>query len=258
MPQKTNRSKKRINNMRKLIYIIVFISLFCKVSAQKLPERSLVRKGNRAYNKGDYESSKVRYEEALKYAPTSFETNYNLSNALYKTEKYEQSEEQFKKVTVDSLQVDSLRAIAHYNLGNSQFKQEKYQEALESYKQSLRLNPSDMETKYNYAYTKKLLDDNKDKDDQDKDNEDEDENKDQDKKDSEENQDKSDQEENPQDKDKGDEEKDEKDSEPQPTETGISPKEQEQMLEAIQAQEDKTQDKLKDKKGVIVRGKKSW
>ena len=30
------------------------------------------------------------------------------------------------------------------------------------------------------------------------------------------------------------------------------------MLEAIQAQEDKTQDKLKDKKGVIIRGGKNW
>ena len=30
------------------------------------------------------------------------------------------------------------------------------------------------------------------------------------------------------------------------------------MLEAIQAQEDKTQDKLKEKTGVLVRGKKNW
>jgi hypothetical protein len=30
------------------------------------------------------------------------------------------------------------------------------------------------------------------------------------------------------------------------------------MLEAIQAQEDKTQDKLKEKKGVLIRGGKNW
>ena len=51
---------------------------------------------------------------------------------------------------------------AFYNLGNAQFKQQKYKEALESYKQSLRLNPADQQAKYNYAYTKRLLDDNKD------------------------------------------------------------------------------------------------
>ena len=31
-----------------------------------------------------------------------------------------------------------------------------------------------------------------------------------------------------------------------------------QMLDAIQAQEDKTQEKLKEKQGVVVRGKKNW
>ena len=34
--------------------------------------------------------------------------------------------------------------------------------------------------------------------------------------------------------------------------------EQQQMLDAIQAQEDKTQEKLKEKQGVVVRGKKNW
>ena len=45
---------------------------------------------------------------------------------------------------------------------------------------------------------------------------------------------------------------------PQPLPAGISEQEQQQMLDAIQAQEDKTQDKLKEKQGVIVRGKKNW
>ena len=39
---------------------------------------------------------------------------------------------------------------------------------------------------------------------------------------------------------------------------GISPQEQEAMLDAIQAQEDKTQEKVKEKQGVIVRGSKNW
>ena len=39
---------------------------------------------------------------------------------------------------------------------------------------------------------------------------------------------------------------------------GISPQEQEQILDAIQAQEDKTQEKLKEKRGVVVRGRKNW
>ena len=61
--------------------------------------------------------------------------------------------------------------------------------------------------------------------------------------------------EQPQDSDKPDSD----DRQPgQPRESGISPEEQERMLDAIQTQEDKTQEKLKEKAGVVVRGNKNW
>lgn len=265
--------------MYKLLYIILFLFAAAGAQAQQLPERSLVRKGNRQYNKGNYEQSIGRYEQALQAAPGQFEAIYNLGNALYKAERFDRAEQTMQQAAADSLRADTERAEAFYNLGNAQFKQQKYQEALESYKQSLRLNPSDMEAKYNYAYTKRLLDQNKnggggggnDQKDQDKD-QDKDQNKDQNqngqgqqnpdqkgdqkdqKGDPKDQQD--DQKQDPQDGkgDKGDK----GDQQGQPTPSGISPQEQQQMLDAIQAQEDKTQEKLKEKQGVVVRGKKNW
>ncbi len=261
--------------MYKLLYIILFLFAAAGAQAQQLPERSLVRKGNRQYNKGNYEQSIGRYEQALQAAPGQFEAIYNLGNALYKAERFDRAEQTMQQAAADSLRADTERAEAFYNLGNAQFKQQKYQEALESYKQSLRLNPSDMEAKYNYAYTKRLLDQNKnggggggnDQKDQDKDqNKDQNQNgqgqqnpdqkgdqKDQ-KGDPKDQQD--DQKQDPQDGkgDKGDK----GDQQGQPTPSGISPQEQQQMLDAIQAQEDKTQEKLKEKQGVVVRGKKNW
>jgi len=38
----------------------------------------------------------------------------------------------------------------------------------------------------------------------------------------------------------------------------MSREEQERLLSLIQAQEDKTQDKLKEKKGVLIRGRRNW
>ena len=148
--------------MYKSLYIILFLFTASGAQAQQLPERSLVRKGNRQYNKGNYEQSAGRYEQALQAAPGQFEAIYNLGNALYKAERFDRAEQTMQQAAADSLRADTERAEAFYNLGNAQFKQQKYQEALESYKQSLRLNPSDMEAKYNYAYTKRLLDENKD------------------------------------------------------------------------------------------------
>ena len=43
-----------------------------------------------------------------------------------------------------------------------------------------------------------------------------------------------------------------------PPRSGMNDKQREQVLNAIQAQEDKTQEKLKEKAGVIIRGSKSW
>lgn len=252
--------------MYKLLYIFPFLLAAAGVSAQSMPERSLVRKGTRQYNKGNYEQAISRYEQALQAVAGQFEATYDLGNALYKAERFDRAEQTMQQAAADSLRTDDERAEAFYNLGNAQFKQQKYKEALESYKQSLRLNPADMETKYNYAYTKRLLDENKDggggggNDDKDQNKDQNQQNQDQQNKDQQDKDQKGDpkdqqgdQKQNPQDNkgDKGDQQG-------QPTPSGISPQEQQQMLDAIQAQEDKTQEKLKEKQGVVVRGKKNW
>lgn len=264
--------------MYKSLYIILFLFAASGVQAQQLPERSLVRKGNRQYNKGNYEQSAGHYEQALQAAPGQFEAIYNLGNALYKAERFDRAEQTMQQAAADSLRADTERAEAFYNLGNAQFKQQKYKEALESYKQSLRLNPSDQEAKYNYAYTKRLIDDdenggggggddkNQDKDqnkeqqqggqdqqngDQQKDDQQKD-----DKGQGDDKEQQGDPQQNPAQPDK--EQEGDPQGEPQPVPAGISPQEQEQMLDAIQAQEDRTQDKLKEKQGVVVRGSKNW
>ena len=242
--------------MYKLLYIILFLFAAAGAQAQQLPERSLVRKGNRQYNKGNYEQSIGRYEQALQAAPGQFEAIYNLGNALYKAERFDRAEQTMQQAAADSLRADTERAEAFYNLGNAQFKQQKYQEALESYKQSLRLNPSDMEAKYNYAYTKRLLDQNKDQNQNGQGQQNPDQKGDQKDQKGDPKDQQDDQKQDPQDGkgDKGDK----GDQQGQPTPSGISPQEQQQMLDAIQAQEDKTQEKLKEKQGVVVRGKKNW
>ena len=136
--------------------LLIFITLLLGIgsaSAQKYPERSLVRKGNRDFAKERYDRSIEHYTQALEAAPENFEAAYNLGGALYRTEKYEEAAKMLERIAADSTRTDQERAEAFYNLGNAQFKQEKYPEALESYKNSLRMNPADQEAKYNYAYT---------------------------------------------------------------------------------------------------------
>ena len=249
-------------------YVILLAALLAAVSSlgQQMPERREVRKGNRLYNKGEYQQSIERYGRALMLDPASFEATYNLGNALSKAEMYDKAEQMQNRAAADTLRSDTERAEAYYNLGNTQFRQKKYREALESYKRSLLLNPDDREAKYNYAYTKHLLDDeqknggggggdqNQQNKDQNKDQQDQ--NKDQ----QDQNKDQQDQNQDQQ----GQGQPDGKDGEQgegegQPRPEGISPQEQEQMLDAIQAQEDRTQEKLKEKRrAMVVRSGKNW
>ena len=276
--------------MYKALHILlVMLFVATGAAAQRMPERAQVRKGTREYHKGNYEEAIKRYGTALTLAPGQFEATYDLGNALYKAEMYDRAEQTMIQAAADTLRSDAERAEAWYNLGNARFKQQKYQEALESYRQSLRLNPDDMEAKYNYAYTKQLLDKNnqggggdnqQNQDQQNRQNQNQQGQQDQDK-----NQDQNqaqNQDQNPdqnqdqnqdtaapqdpqqgegqQDPQQGDGQQDPQQGEGdgQPVESGISEQEQQQILDAIQAQEDRTQEKLKEKQGVVVRGRKNW
>ena len=261
---------------RYLILIACVLLTAVTASAQKFPERSQVRKGNRAYDRGRYERSIERYTRALEFAPNNYEALYDLGNALAAAERYDKAEETLRAAAADTLRSGDERAEAYFNLGNVQLSQQKLQEALESYKNSLRMNPSDEEAKYNYVYVKRLLQ-NQDgggggDQNQDQNSDGQQDNK-GDKGDNGDNNDPQNGQNDPQngDQDEGDDgdnsdngDKDDdgdRDGEQRevPAEPRISEQEQERMLEAIQAEEDKTQDKLKDKvRGVIVKGRKNW
>ena len=285
------------------ILLCVAMSLFVvDATAQRMPERGLVRKGNRLFAKERYEHSSNAYREALQHDSTSFEARYDLANALIRmamadTTAYtnpegsaakmssgnlQQAEALLQAAAADSLQTAENRAEAYYNLGNAQFVQQKLQDALQSYRRSLVLNPNDMEAKYNYALTKKLLEQNQ-QNDQNQQNNDQNQNQNQDQNQNQnqpqnqpqggdDNQNKNDQNNDNQNQNQnqnkdnqqggGDQNEDKKEQPQQPKQppkSGMSEEQQQQLLNAIQAQEDKTQDKLDEKaKGVIIKGKKNW
>ena len=245
--------------------VVAATALTGSVQAQKMPERSLVRKGNRQYARGNFERSIERYNQALQKDSLSFEAAYNLGNALYRVERYEGAEQMLARVAADTTRTVEERAEAFFNLGDVQFRQQNLQGALESFKNSLRLNPSDMEAKYNYAYVKKLLEQQQN-DDQNggNDNQNNDQNQ-QNQQNNNQNNDQNDnnnngdnQDQNDRNQDSDSDDKQQGEGEQRPQQGQISPEQLEAMLDAIQAQEDKTQDKVKEKQGVIIRGKKNW
>lgn len=250
--------------MRTIVkYLALVVALFLcgEVSAQQMKERGLVRRGNREFKREKFEKSVDSYQEALKHDPNSFEAKYDLASALYRTERYEKAEKTLQAIVNDSTRTELERGEVAYNLGNTQFAQQKYKEALSSYRHAMRCNPNDEDAKFNYAFTKRLI---QQQEQQQQQQQNQDQNQDQDQ--NKENQDKQDNQQNDQNKDQQDQQQqpqnqdgDKKEQEGgQRPEGSMSPEQQEALLQAIQAEEDKTQDKLKEKAAVLIRGSKNW
>ena len=232
------------------IIFTLLATIFCgEALAQRMPERHLVRKGNRQYERAKYDESIDNYSRALQKDPNCFEAKFNTANVQMQKELYEKAEQTLRKLAQDSTRTELERGDVSYNLGNALFAQQKLEEALDCYRNAMRMNPDDVDAKHNYALTKLLLQQQQDQQQQNQNNQNNQDNQNQDQQ---QNQDQKEQEQNQDNQDQKDQQ------EQQQPEPQISEQEQQAMLEAIQAQEDKTQDKLKEKKGVIIRGGKNW
>ena len=240
----------------KYLAIVAMLFVCGEVSAQQMRERGLVRKGNREFKREQFEKSVDSYQRALQHDSTCFEAKYDLASALYRTERYDKAEKTLLSIANDTTRTELERGEVVYNLGNTQFAQQKYKEALSSYRQAMRCNPNDEDAKFNYAFTKRLIQQQEQQQQQNQDQNQDQNKENQDKQDNQNQQgkDNQDQQQQPQNQDS----KEEQQQGEQPQEGAMTPEQQEALLQAIQAEEDKTQDKLKEKKGVLIRGSKNW
>jgi len=241
--------------MQRTIINLILISLLTSLAASAQTERKAIRKGNKEFKKGEFIDSEIMYRSALDINPSSFKGNFNLGGALYKQEKFEEAEQIFSDIATEQNSAEEL-SYTYHNLGNAHFQKEEYDKSVEAYKNALRHNPSDVETKYNLAQAQRMLqqqqeqqqdqDQNQDQD-QDKDNQDDQ----QDKKDQENEQDKQDQ--------QNEQNKDQKDKQ-QEQQQQISKEDARRMLEALQNDEKKVQEKVQKEKAkqAKVKVEKNW
>ena len=140
--------------MRILLTIICLCSFSLLFAQQEGPD---VRKGNRSYGKENYTESEVHYRRGLDKNSDSFESHFNLGDALFRQEKYPEALEQYVeaekclKVAEDLREekLNSRLADTYHNIGNACYQQQQYDQAVAAYQQSLRHNPKDDETRYN-------------------------------------------------------------------------------------------------------------
>ncbi|MCI6318205.1 MAG: tetratricopeptide repeat protein [Candidatus Cryptobacteroides sp.] len=237
-------------------------------------DKSEVRKGNREYRKGEFKEAEIDYRRALVKDSLSFAANYNLACDLYRQEQYDEAGNYMKKIA-DQAAASARESDYYYNLGDIALAKQDYKGAVDAFEKALLLNPGDMDAKENYVYAKMMLQnqqnqqnqDNQNQDNQDNQNQDQDnQNQNQDQKQNDQNQDNQDQKQNDQNQDQNNNQdqrndQDRQNQSPQQQDAKISPQAAQQMLQAIQAREKETQDKVNREKAAAMKSRqkeKNW
>lgn len=139
--------------MKKLVILLIF-GMFLQMAAAQSAHQFL-RQGDKSYESEAYTQAEENYRKSLE-KKNSVQGNYNLGNAIYKQERYEEAVSRYE-AAARAAEDDLARALAYHNLGNAYFNQKDYEKSIEAYKSSLRLNSKDLETKKNLAIAQRQL-----------------------------------------------------------------------------------------------------
>ncbi len=232
----------------KRFVLLIFITAFSVVAFGQ-NERKHVRSGNKLFLEAVKDTTKIdsvkyinaetEYRKALNKRPNDLQWNFNLADAVYKQKRFDEAAGKFADLA-EKMTTPEEKARALHNMGNSELMNNKIDESIETYKKALRQNPTDLDTKYNLAYAQLL------KKKQEEEQKKQDQNKDQDKQDQ--NKDNQDQNKDQQDKQNQDQNKDQQNQDQdqqQQQQNKISKENAEQLLQVLQNDEKKIQDKVK-------------
>lgn len=265
--------------------------------AQREAERALQESKNYTYEaneqltQNDFVTAEGEYRKAISKSKENIAAPYNLGRAYYNRESFTEAFGRFKAAGEKATEKPDKHKAFH-NLGNVFMKNKEYAKAVEAYKEALRSNPNDDETRYNLALAKKKQEEdqknnqnNQNQDKQDQENKD-DQNQNQDQNENQGDNEKKDEgdqkDQQGEDGDKGNEKPEEnkegdgdkkKEEEQKPQQKGdeeqkeknprpnqLSKQQIQNLLEAMQNEEKKVQEKLNSQKvkGKKIKNEKDW
>ena len=206
---------------------VVLTVVVCQLSlhSKAQNDKTLIKKGNEAYEKKEYDNAVKNYQQAAEKNPANPTAQYNLGNALYRNNKTDEAVQAFDGALSNATS-NADKAKAFYNKGVVLQNNKKLPECIEAYKNALKLNPQDEDARQNLQKALQKQKEQQKKEDKDK---------------KEEKKPKDDKKEKEKDKPK-DEEKQEQ---PKPQPSKLTKQDAEEKLKALLQQEKNLQDKLR-------------
>lgn len=283
--------------MKKVIFICLVTPIFVLAQENTLSksEKRMQEKATRKSEQFTYEGNELfrakkpanaetRYRHAISQNKNNTAALYNLGDLLYEQKSYTEAGYFFKEASMTKNAPKEEKHKAFHNMGNVFMKEKQYEKAVMAYKEALRYNPTDDETRYNLAVAKEFLknilpenqqnnndqnnqnnnqqdkENQQDKNDKNK-NEQQNKDKNQDKENKNNNQDKENPNQNGENKNEQNQDKrNESEQGNQPQKGQLSPQQAERILEAMNNEERKTQEKINAQKvkGRPARSEKDW
>jgi Ca-activated chloride channel family protein len=244
--------------MNMIIKNIVLILFIC--SSYLFAQRSEVNEGVDLYKKDKFADAEVNFKKGIEKSPENFEARFNLGDAYYKQGRFDEANQEFH-TSLELTDDPTLKAKVHHNIGNSLLKAQKIKESIDAYKNALKLNPNDMETKYNLSYALSMLDKQQNQQQQNNQNQqNQDQNKD---KNQDQNKDQNQDQQNQNDRQQNDQNKPPQNEQAQQDQLKnkqdqISKEEAERILQALKNNEQDIQKKLRRKTGAVIKREKDW
>ncbi len=269
-----------------LLILLGFHNSFAQVEDQVLEQSNqFIYEGNNKVEE-NFVAAEKEYRKALSKAPSNAVGSYNLGHAYYNSGHLDESLFRHMEAAKNASSKGEKHRAFH-NIGNILMEKNMCKEAVDAFKNALRNNPADDESRYNLALAQECAkeqgggdgqdensdekneDENKQSENNNNENEQDQGEKDQDQEgDGEDKKDQNEGEENEDDQGKPSDEKDEnkqdqpgdKERKPQQQPGKLSPQQVKNLLEAMNNQEKKVQDKINAKKtkGIKVKTEKDW
>ena len=141
----------KLNISKNTKVFTLFLLIACcllSISTNAQNEKVLIKKGNEAYEKKEYDNAITNYQKAAEKSPANPTAQYNLGNALYKNNKTDEAIKAYENALSNSNSKDD-KSKSFYNKGVVLQNNKKLAECIDAYKNALKLNPQDEDARQN-------------------------------------------------------------------------------------------------------------
>jgi Ca-activated chloride channel family protein len=236
----SERVKLRVNKVPALnrTPLLLIACCFLPIALSAQTENALIKKGNEAYQKKEYDKAIDNYKKVTAKNPANPTAQFNLGNAMYKSQKPDDAVSAYDNALANAGSKND-KSVSYYNKGVVLQNNKKLPECIDAYKNALKLNPEDEDARQNLqkALQQQKQQQQKEKKDKEQKKHKEDE--------------KQKEKEKPKDEDKN--------NQPKPQPSKLSKQDAEEKLKALLEQEKNLQDKLRRvNTGTLAKPEKDW